>query len=469
MHELFGLLGPSASYFCHAEGILDMETFAMLDETDFNRLNLNTGQRKKIQKLQKESQNAAKFIQKDLSDSVPYEDIEYIDSEADASVSLEKEFDIDLVFQATPEGRYIIQSLQEQNSVTSKLIKSVTKVLSEYLIERFGFHPSVHHKNIVATSLVNKYKILKSESADIPQALWFYPNGRGYGRHSGKLHYHIEYLVKKHEKQIHRKNLCVDETVNSIPSTSSTPENFPGTTDNNLTETINKLKFIVPSEESFKIIRADWIKTVMLRNELRQNDDCTGKMIEMFPLSMAFDGSLINLDFDNMFPSANKDEDVLGALQGKILDKFNHLHPTIDDQFIRLLLVIKEKNPTRGAKRANKGPKTIANLLERIVEWINPEDNVEHFAATYRATDNPVLVVRGPLYCVGETYIRVGKRIFSGGSELQNAFFIMIKTHYFFNLKFEQSLANFFSFFTSAVLNVSKPSTTTNGFLLQLR
>lgn len=98
-----------------------------------------------------------------------------------------------------------------------------------------------------------------------------------------------------------------------------------------------------------------------------------------------------------------------------------------------------------------------------------PEDNVEHFAATYRATDNPVLVVRGPLYCVGETYIRVGKRIFSGGSELQNAFFIMIKTHYFFNLKFEQSLANFFSFFTSAVLNVSKPSTTTNGFLLQLR
>ncbi|XP_062550817.1 uncharacterized protein LOC134215705 isoform X2 [Armigeres subalbatus] len=414
MHELFGLLGPSASYFCHAEGILDMETFAMLDETDFNRLNLNTGQRKKIQKLQKESQNAAKFIQKDLSDSVPYEDIEYIDSEADASVSLEKEFDIDLVFQATPEGRYIIQSLQEQNSVTSKLIKSVTKVLSEYLIERFGFHPSVHHKNIVATSLVNKYKILKSESADIPQALWFYPNGRGYGRHSGKLHYHIEYLVKKHEKQIHRKNLCVDETVNSIPSTSSTPENFPGTTDNNLTETIN-------------------------------------------------------LDFDNMFPSANKDEDVLGALQGKILDKFNHLHPTIDDQFIRLLLVIKEKNPTRGAKRANKGPKTIANLLERIVEWINPEDNVEHFAATYRATDNPVLVVRGPLYCVGETYIRVGKRIFSGGSELQNAFFIMIKTHYFFNLKFEQSLANFFSFFTSAVLNVSKPSTTTNGFLLQLR
>lgn len=107
----------------------------------------------------------------------------------------------------------------------------------------------------------------------------------------------------------------------------------------------------MPSEESFKIIRADWIKTVMLRNELRQNDDCTGKMIEMFPLSMAFDGSLvtndivseflfyvinyyvqINLDFDNMFPSANKDEDVLGALQGKILDKFNHLHPTIDDR-----------------------------------------------------------------------------------------------------------------------------------------
>ena len=46
-----------------AKGILDMETFMMLDETDFNRLKLNTGQRKKKSKTTtRKSSPENKFI-----------------------------------------------------------------------------------------------------------------------------------------------------------------------------------------------------------------------------------------------------------------------------------------------------------------------------------------------------------------------------------------------------------------------
>lgn len=41
--------------------------------------------------------------------------------------------------------------------------------------------------------------------------------------------------------------------------------------------------------------------------------------------------------------------------------------------------------------------------------------------------------------------------------------------HYYFNIKFDPSLANFYAFFTSIVFKATKPSTTVNGFLLQLK
>lgn len=62
-----------------------METFVMLDETDFNRLHLNTGQRKKIQKFQRMSRDTLKEPSKEST--VEYEEYEYVEEDA---VSLEK-------------------------------------------------------------------------------------------------------------------------------------------------------------------------------------------------------------------------------------------------------------------------------------------------------------------------------------------------------------------------------------------
>uniref|UniRef100_A0A182XM91 Uncharacterized protein n=1 Tax=Anopheles quadriannulatus TaxID=34691 RepID=A0A182XM91_ANOQN len=113
-----------------------METFMMLDETDFNRLKLNTGQRKKIQKQQRESQ--ARKTNLSSADLEIYEESTCNQYEEAASPSLEKDFDIDLVLKQTPEGREIIETLKENHAIAIALTRSITKVLSDYLIKRYG-------------------------------------------------------------------------------------------------------------------------------------------------------------------------------------------------------------------------------------------------------------------------------------------------------------------------------------------
>lgn len=97
------------------------------------------------------------------------------------------------------------------------------------------------------------------------------------------------------------------------------------------------------------------------------------------------------------------------------------------------------------------------------------EDDIDQFTVNYRGTTNPVLVIKGPLYTADATYIRIGKRAFSGGSKIQKGFFTLIQTHYFFNLKFEPTFVNFYAFFMSNVFKTTKPSTTVEGFMLQLK
>lgn len=50
----------------------------------------------------------------------------------------------------------------------------------------------------------------------------------------------------------------------------------------------------MPSEESFSQIKEDWIKTTVIRQELRmKKTDITTTMMEMFPVSTEYDGYLV--------------------------------------------------------------------------------------------------------------------------------------------------------------------------------
>ncbi|XP_065078792.1 uncharacterized protein LOC135701788 [Ochlerotatus camptorhynchus] len=246
--------------------------------------------------------------------------------EAGHSISLEKEFDIDLVFRQSAEGLRIMELLRQENSVNSKLIKSITTVLSDYLVRRFGYHPNMHYKDIIARSLVSKYNVLKSSSTAIPHALWFYPHGRGQGKHSGKIHYHIEYMVKKYKQQVHQPRRLgnvdtIDVDDNNMLQASEIQN-----------DSIERLKYIVPTDASLEVIKNDWGQTFGARKIIRDNGDdakLVDELLEAFPLMIEFSGSLISVDFEVMFPNAGDFNETWEILQPKILAKHHSLHSYI--------------------------------------------------------------------------------------------------------------------------------------------
>ncbi|XP_062709201.1 uncharacterized protein LOC109407266 [Aedes albopictus] len=311
----------------------------------------------------------------------------------------------------------------------------------------------MHNKDIVARSLTKKYSMLRSINAEIPQALWFYPNGRGPGKHSGKIHYHIEYMVKKDRKQVRSKTPAESNDTSPIEGNGS-----QACDNETLLAMIEKLKYIVPTDASLEVIKDDWMQTFDARKKIRDSKDVAtlvDRMIENFPLSIEFDGSLIATDFALMFPNATNFLDTWDSIQSKIAERHHSLHTSMKSQFFRTLMIVKEKNPSRGVKRVVKGAQKITNLLEGVIEWINHEDDVQQFAASYAKTRLPVLVIKGPQYEdteEAEAYVCLNKRAFAAGTDVRRAFLLLIQTFYFFNLKFEASLSNFYNVFVGGSL-----------------
>lgn len=90
------------------------------------------------------------------------------------------------------------------------------------------------------------------------------------------------------------------------------------------------------------------------------------------------------------------------------------------------------------------------------------------FAASHAKTKVPVLVIKGPQYEEEEAYICLNKRAFAAGTEIRRAFLLLIQTFYFFNLKFEALLANFYNVFVGGVMHIDKMSTTVDDFFFKL-
>ena len=101
--------------------------------------------------------------------------------------------------------------------------------------------------------------------------------------------------------------------------------------------------------------------------------------------------------------------------------------------------------------------------------FLQPNDDIHLFLASYNKTKLPIMIVKGDEYADGESYISLGgKHVFEAGSEIMPAFFMYVKLFFFFNITCEPHLSNFFNFFWSSVLTISKPSTTVNNFFITL-
>ncbi|XP_062534937.1 uncharacterized protein LOC134204120 [Armigeres subalbatus] len=297
------------------EGIDDLQTFLELDSGDFARLKLCTKVIKFIQRVQKEFyddpvlEERLEECDEDVLDEVPSaveepDETQYEETTPDGSndyrgIVLQTIIDVNVIFKRTSNGREIIELLKEGLKPNDSCMSAIKRILCDYLKSAFGLRPSAYHKNLLAKSLVHTYPALSSTTLDVPQALWFHPNGRGKHRHSGRLHYHMEYLARTSGNRIiNRRKLQVEEI--------KIEENDSGicsAQDIDLDAVTQELKFLCPGPNTKLRAEELWHLTFHERQDLRLKKTFF-TYLETYPVATAFNGCMILLEFRTMHPNA---------------------------------------------------------------------------------------------------------------------------------------------------------------------
>nr|XP_029728108.1 uncharacterized protein LOC115266270 [Aedes albopictus] len=172
-------------------------------------------------------------------------------------------------------------------------MNDIKNVLCEFLQSVYGFRPSAFHKNLLAQSLVRSYPALMSSNPDVPQALWFHPNARGKNHHSGRLHYHMEYLARKSGVRIVHRGTRQTEETNGTEETGADSANSGEEAD--MVAVVQELKFLCPGPNTKLRAEELWHLTFNERKEMRQNRTFH-VYLETYPAATtAFNGSLVSI------------------------------------------------------------------------------------------------------------------------------------------------------------------------------
>ncbi|XP_058827327.1 uncharacterized protein LOC131687270 [Topomyia yanbarensis] len=302
-------------------------------------------------------------------------------------IKVEKVINIDKVFKKTCDGRAVMETLKSAGKADDRTLSKINKVLCEFLRANYGVRPSSFYKNMTALSLVESYPQLRSSTPDIPQALWFHAHARGKNRHTGRIHYHLEYLVRKSNDRI------IQRTKNGLEQSATTEHSKQQDiiVDDavNIQDMTTELKFIYPSPNTRARIMELWAETFTDRDVYRKNG-FFDQYLREYPVTASFDGEMITLDFQRMFPNAPDFWTEFDLMQAKVLRAYPDLLKHITNNDIRTLGIIRLKNPSRGMKRNRNTSHSKDNPLMGIVEWIQADDPIPQ-----TMEDNPMLYIRG--------------------------------------------------------------------------
>ncbi|XP_062534812.1 uncharacterized protein LOC134203994 isoform X2 [Armigeres subalbatus] len=367
------------------------------------------------------------------------------------------EINVGLLFSMTQNGRENLmhEILAAGNKPNDKMITNITHIICDYLKSTYGVRPSTFYKEMLARSLVNTYPVLASTVSDIPHALWFHKNGRGEGRHAGKIHYRMENLAKQSDSRVFFRQRETDQ----VPQTSTMKDIMQVAP--NFDELVNELRFIVPTEQEKGRIRQLWQQTLIQRNNARDEGTFL-QYLQEFPVALAFGGELLSLDFEVLKPNACLFEDGWNSILPKILAEFEDVHMFIKNDVIKALAVIHDKNPSRGAKRPREESNARnSNPLHGILKWIDPDLEMP-------MTDVPLIFITEKFPEIGECYVAWKDISIPVGKNVLAAFILLCQSFTVFNVKCCPSDKIFYSFFNAYCFKVEPLSTTSNKFLNKL-
>ncbi|XP_058817210.1 uncharacterized protein LOC131680435 isoform X2 [Topomyia yanbarensis] len=402
-----------------------------------------------VQRMQKELLNDSMFIERLESDDEndPTVAAQQNDFSCE-TIQLEKVTNIDEIFSTTQTGNEVMEILRTNTSPNEQCLKTIKTVLCDFLRSNYGLRPPTFYKNLLAQLLVKRYPVLASATCDVPQALWFHPNARGKNRHSGRLHYHMEYLARKSgERVIPRNKLQRVSQLDTLPDVS------PIIPANDMDQLIIEQKFLCPGPNTKARAIELWQLTFADRDIFRKRAEM-GTYLKDNPMSTAFNGLLITLDFEALVHNTNNFMDQFEDLKPMVLARYHELYQNITDDTARVLAIIRKYNPSRGAKRAKDADPVKENALKDIIEWLQEEDPLPEMA-----TETPMLYFR-----VDCGTIRWRDHLITVEGNLLHCFGLLCQCFVVFNCKCHPADKQFFLYIMTTLFGVGTVTTAGENF-----
>ncbi|KAL7408482.1 hypothetical protein ABVT39_024109 [Epinephelus coioides] len=184
---------------------IDEESFLLLDEGTINCLIPKIGYRLKFVKNFRELiGNAVPPTMPHASSDVPptatppspmEEQTAPMDQIVPLVLQVVPVFDIRQILTASPEGRPILQRLDEDGVITIKQRRCLVRILVSHLMEKFGESPTSQTKNAMASSLVQTFPCLK-DTSDSGSEIW-YTQSRNHRPATGFLEERLRNIRKR--------------------------------------------------------------------------------------------------------------------------------------------------------------------------------------------------------------------------------------------------------------------------------
>ncbi|KAL1022358.1 hypothetical protein UPYG_G00025640 [Umbra pygmaea] len=157
----------SAYFFSLTAEKIDQETLLLLDDVTLTSLIPIIGLRLKFKK----------YLKNALDESIEERaTTPTVSSEQQHRISVEQEaaFNIRDILLATPNGRGIVDTIENKHCISLKERQAMVRILVSHLIERFGENPSAGIKVSLASSVVEQFPCLKDCQGKGNEA-WFSP------------------------------------------------------------------------------------------------------------------------------------------------------------------------------------------------------------------------------------------------------------------------------------------------------
>uniref|UniRef100_A0A8D8CL50 (northern house mosquito) hypothetical protein n=1 Tax=Culex pipiens TaxID=7175 RepID=A0A8D8CL50_CULPI len=275
---------------------------------------------------------------------------------------------------------------------------------------------TIEQKQQLAICVVTAYECLSSDVQGKPaEADWFWANnGESTGEHTG----FIQHWIRNKQRKSNNKTIQL------------TPE---------ITEMLSELQSIEMLDENQERISDLMEATFAYRNEMRKKSK-DASWLEMAPMFFAFNGLMIHLEFDAIFPNHN-DCVKLATLEKQLL-VLNSKYDDVANAGIRALLKLSFELKDQGG--SSESLPHLEQYCAPLVRWLqDPDQAVEDFLDV----ELPVFILCDNLaFAEGGYWVIANNKVVSRGTQFHEAFDIFFKSFHVLKLDYPSSFKRVMSF-----------------------